>query len=364
MKAYVVERSALEHNIRIVREKADGAAVWGVVKGDGYGLGLVPFARALRAGGIDCFAVTEVADVRALRQAGFTGERILMLRPTLERAELEELLDLDAVITVGSTEQAGVLNGIAGRRGAIAEVHLEIDTGMGRYGFLPTQTGQIVDLYRTMNSLAVSGVFTHFHSAFCSEKATQAQYDAFCSVLTRLHAAGCETGQTHCANSSALLRFPHMKCDAARVGSAFLGRLSFRNRLGFQPVGYCEATIEELRWLQKGFTCGYGAAWKARRPTRVAIVSVGNFHGFGTEKGRDVFRVRDCLRAMLSSLKAMLTRRSLCVTVEGRRCRVLGHVGMLHTCIDVTAVPSAALGTPVRMEINPLLVKGLEIEYR
>lgn len=364
MKAYVVEASALENNIRLVREKAGRAAIWGVVKGDGYGLGLVPLARALRAGGIDRFAVTEVDDVRALREAGFTDERILMLRPTSEPEELETLLDLQAVIAVGSAEQAGVLNGIASRRGEIAEVHLEIDTGMGRYGFLPTQTGKLSELYRTMNSLAISGVFTHFHSAFCNEKATRAQFEAFRALLSRLHAAGCETGEVHCANSSALLRFPEMSLDAVRVGSAFLGRLSFKNRLGFQPVGYCEATVEELRWLQKGATCGYGAAWRAKRPTRVAVVSVGNFHGFGAEKGRDVFRARDCLRAMLSSLKAMLTRRSLYVTVRGRRCRVLGHIGMLHTCIDVTKLPDVAPGDPVRMEINPLLVKGLPVEYR
>ena len=364
MKAYIVEKDALQSNIRLVREKAGAAAVWGVVKGDGYGLGLVPLAKELRAGGIDRFAVTEVSDVRALREAGFADERILMLRPTGEAQELEQLLDLHAVIAVGSVEQAGVLNGIAGRRGEIAEVHLEIDTGMGRYGFLPTQTRQIVELYRTMNSLAVSGVFTHFHSAFCDEKATRAQFAAFQSLLSRLHAAGCETGEVHCSNSSALLRYPEMNLDAVRVGSAFLGRLSFKNRLGFRPVGCCEATIDELRWLQKGFTCGYGAAWKAKRPTREAIVSVGYFHGFGAEKGRDLFRVRDCLRGCLSSLKAMLTRKAVYVTVGGKRCRVLGHIGMLHTCIDVTKVPDLTPGQTVRLEISPLLVKGLNVEYR
>lgn len=364
MKAYIVEKAALANNIRIVKEKAGGAPIWGVIKGDGYGLGLVEFARALRQNGINRFAVTEVSEVQNLRRAGFTQEPILMLRPTADPKELELLLDLDAVITVASTEQAGTLNGLAARRGDIAEVHIEVDTGMGRYGFLPTETGRILNVFQYMNSLAVTGVFTHFHSAFSSEKATRAQYEAFRTVLSKLHAAGCETGQTHCCNSSALLLYPDLASGGVRVGSAFLGRLSFRGNYGLQSIGWCEAEIDEIRWLQKDFTTGYGAVWKAKKPTKAAIVSVGYFHGFGAEKGRDVWRIRDCIVGILSNIKALLTRKALYVTVNGKRCRVLGHVGMLHTCIDVTKVPDVAVGDKVRMEINPLLVKGLDIQYR
>ncbi len=364
MNAYVVDKEALAANVRAIVQRAGSAAVWGVVKGDGYGLGLIEFSRVLRQNGVDRFAVTEVSEVQRLREAGFANERILMLRPTLDEQEIEALLDANAILSVGSGEQAGVINSLASRRGTIAEVHLEIDTGMGRYGFLPTETGKIVNIYRTMNALAVTGVYTHFHSAFCSEKATRAQHAAFTSMLGRLHAAGCETGEAHCCNSSALLRFPDLAMDGVRVGSAFLGRLSFRGSYGLSKIGHCEAQIEELRWLQKGFTTGYGAAWRAKRPTRVAILSVGYYHGFGAEKGRDLWRVRDCVRGILSNLKAMLTRKALYVTVNGKRCRVLGHIGMLHTCINVTNVPDVSLGDSVTLEINPLLVKGLEIEYR
>jgi alanine racemase len=335
-----------------------------VIKGNGYGLGLVELARELKAGGIDRFAVTEVSEVQRLRAAGFLDERILMLRPTNDAEELSALLDLNAIISIGSLEQAGTLNGLAEQRGIVAEVHLEIDTGMGRYGFLPSEIGKLQSLYQTMNALAVTGVYTHFHSAFSSKKATMAQYESFQAVLSALHEAGYETGEAHCCNSSALLRYPELAMDGVRVGSALLGRLSFRGNYGLQKVGVCEAEVEELRWLEKGATTGYGAAWKAKKPTRVAIVSVGYFHGFGAEKGRDLWRVRDCLRGILSNGKAMLTRKALYVTVGGKRCRVLGHIGMLHTCIDVTKVSNVALGDRVTMEINPLLVKGLDIEYR
>jgi alanine racemase len=363
MKAYIVEREAVRSNIRVVQKKAAKTPVWAVLKGNGYGLGLLEMAALCREEGIDRFAITEPADARLLRENGYETAKILMLRATAERAELEELLDLQVICTIGSYEDAVALNGIADGRGEVAAVHLKIDTGMGRYGFLPTEVDKVLSVYQYMNSLAIEGIYTHFHSAFCNEKQTYAQFQSFKSVLEQIRTAGYETGECHCANSSALFKYEAMRMDAVRVGSALLGRLSFRNKMGLTRVGWCEATVEELRWLPTGHTEGYGAAWKAKRPTRVAIVSVGYYHGFGVESGNDIFRPRDLLRGILSRVKALVFKKAIYVTVNGQKCRVLGHIGMLHTAIDVTDTP-CALGDPVVLEINPLQVKGLEIVYR
>jgi alanine racemase len=363
MKAYVVETEALRNNIRVVLEQACGVPVWAVLKGNGYGLGLLPFAKILREEGIEHFAVTEVTEAEQLRSHGFATEPILMLRATCDRATLEEMLDLNVIATIGSYEDAVALNGIAEQRGAMAEAHLELDTGMGRYGFSAREFDKVLDVYNYMSSIAVTGVYTHFHSAFSDKDATQQQFTAFRALLGRIQAQNLEVGMVHCCNSSALFKYPEMKLDAVRVGSAFLGRLSFRARTGLQKVGYAEAPIEEFHWLQRGDTCGYGAGWRAKRTTRVAVVNLGYYNGFGVEKGRDLFRIRDCIRGMLSNLKAMLTRKAIYVEVAGHRCRVLGHIGMVHTCIDVTDL-SCSVGDPVRMEVNPLLAKELEIKYR
>ena len=364
MKAYVVDTAALRNNIHIVQERAGQAVIWAVLKGNGYCLGIVPLARILKEEGLSHFAVTEVSEAEQLRAHGFEDEPILMLRATSDRPTLEQMLDLGVIATVGSYEDAVALNGIAEQRGTIAEAHLELDTGMGRYGFTAQEFDKVLDVYNYMSNIAVSGIYTHFHSAFSDKEATETQFEQFRSLLGRIQAQGHETGMVHCCNSSALFKYPQMaKMDAVRIGSAFLGRLSFRARTGLQKVGYAEAPIEELRWLQKGDTCGYGAAWHARRTTRVAVINLGYYNGFGTEKGRDLFRVRDCIRGIFSNLKAMLTHRAIYVTVAGTRCRVLGHIGMVHTCIDVTDI-TCACGDTVTLEINPLLVKDLEVEYR
>lgn len=363
MKTYVVQTELLRNNLKLIQAQANGTPIWAVVKGDGYGLGVVPLARLCREAGIDRFAVTEIREGRALREAGLSDVQILMLRPTVDKGELEELLELGMIATIGSQADAVVLNGVAREKNMVAEAHLKIDTGMGRYGFLPTEVDKAMSVYTYMESIAISGVYTHFHSAFCSEKRTRRQYELFETVLRQITDAGFETGCVHCANSSALFLYPEMRKDAVRIGSALLGRLAVRGNFGLKPVGHCEAQVEELRWIPAGQTCGYGAAWKAKKPTRIAVVDVGWYHGFGLEKGRDVYRIRDCVRGVLSLAKAMLLRRSYFVTICGKKCKVLGHIGMLNIIADVTDLECRE-GDPVILEINPLQVKGMPVEYR
>ena len=363
MKTYVVERAALLENIRLVREQAGKAEVWAVLKGDGYGLGLLPLARLLRQQGIDRFAVTEVSEARRLREGGFEQELILMLRATADPQELEQLIDLNVIATLGSSDDAVALNGIAGRLGTVAEAHIAFDTGMGRYGFLAEELPKVTAIFEYMENIAITGVYTHFSCAFCSRKKTQEQFAAFTGIIDRLTGAGYAVGERHCANSSALFLHPETRLDAVRVGSAFLGRLSFRGKTGLRRVGYCEATVEELRQLPVGATVGYGAGYTTKKITSIAVLSVGWYNGFGIEKGRDLYRFSDTLRGCLSLIKAWLTRRRLYVILQGRKCPVLGHVGMLHTVVDVTGM-EVHIGDQARLEINPLDQKGLKVEYR
>ena len=363
MKAYVVEKEALSHNIELLQKMANGVPIWAVLKGNGYGIGVLPLARHLAEAGIDHFCVTEVREAELLRENGFEDAAILMLRSTGDPAELNRLMDLRVILTIGSWETACAINAIAAERADVVEAHLKIDTGMGRYGFLPEEMDKILSVYSYMDHISVTGIYTHLHSAFCNKKQTLQQADIFQGILKAITSAGLETGLAHISNSAALLRFPELTMGGVRIGSALLGRLCFKGGYGLKRIGYCEATVEELRWLPKGHTCGYGAAWTARRPTRVAVLSVGWYHGFGCEMGNDIFRPRDCLRKIFSGLKGLIIHRSIYVTVNGKRCRVLGHIGMLHTVCDVTSI-SCSLGDKAVVNINPLMLKGMDVVWR
>lgn len=363
MKRYVAERAALEENARLLQEAAGEAAFYAVVKGDGYGLGVQALAGVLRGAGVTRFAVTEPDEARALRESGPEDEEILMLRATSDPEELEALLSLRVTATIGTQEDAVALNGIAGRLGVRARAHIAFDTGMGRYGFLPEELQKAEAVYDYMPNIEVTGVYTHFSCAFCSKKKTLQQFAAFEDILARLRADGHATGVAHCANSSALLLYPPTRLDAVRVGSALLGRLSIRTSLPLRRVGYAEASVEELRTLPRGATVGYGAGYRTRAVTQIAVLGVGWWHGFGVEKGRDLWRFSDTARGCLSLLKAFFTRKKLTVELSNRRCRVLGHVGMLHTVVDVTGL-AVQQGDVARLEVNPLLAHGLPVEYR
>lgn len=363
MKAYIVDRAALSKNIQTIRNAAGDSVVWAVLKGNGYGLGILPMARMMHDNGIDHFAVTEVKEAEALRDGGYANDTILMLRSTANRDEINALLDMNVILSIGSYDTAVAVNGVAGERADIAEVHLNVDTGMGRYGFLPSETDKMISVFEYMKNLAVSGIYTHFHSAFCSHKATKDQFALFMHTVEQLRTAGYETGMVHCCNSAAFLLHPEFKLDAVRIGSAFLGRCAGAEKLGLARIGYAETRIEEIRWLPKGQTVGYGAGFVAKAPIRTAVFDIGYFNGFTPDAENDLYRVRDSLRGMWKHFKNIFVRRWIIVTVNGHKCRILGHIGMVHAVADVTDIP-CAVGDKVVVQIAPLHVKGMKIAYR
>lgn len=361
MTTYEVSRETLEYNIKQLKTKANGVPIWAVIKGDGYGLGVLPLAEVLAEQGIHHFCVTELREAEILRDNGFAEDQILMLRSIADRKEINRLLDLKVILTVGSEEVAALVDRIAAERADIAEVHLKIDTGMGRYGFLPEQTEQVIALYREKKHLAISGIFTHFNCAFNNDELTKQEFAAFMRVVDEIRAAGQETGIVHCCNSAAFLKFPEMHCDAVRLGSAILGRIAFRTKL--KPVGYISAPVEELRVLPKGHTTGYSALWKAKKDTPIAIVPVGWYHGFHVSCEPDMTRKRDCFRAALGNLKAMLRPKYVTVEINGKTCPIVGAIGMLHCAVDVSGV-SCNCGDRVIMQMNPLHLNGIKVVFR
>lgn len=362
MKAYVVQTDALLHNLSLLCQKANGRTIWAVVKGNGYGLGTAELSRLLAENGIDHFAVTDPAEVQAIREAGLSDVEILMLEGCSNPAELEQLLELEAILSVGSPNSIAAAGEAAQKWGRTARVHLKIDTGMGRFGFLPSEASQAAELLKVQPSLELTGVYTHFYDA-TNKAITKAQFEAFQGAVSALREAGVNPGMVHCCNSSAFWLFPEFHCDAVRLGSAILGRVAFSKPTDLKRVGYCEAELEEIRMLPKGHSVGYGGGWVAKRDTRIAVLGVGYFHGFSVERGFDLWRLEDCLRGAARYIKAFLRHKALYVEVNGKPCRVLGHVGMINMVIDVSGC-DCQVGDLARVDINPLLVKGIPVSYR
>ena len=256
---------------------------------------------------------------------------------------------------MGSYDAALALNGLAESQGMVCDVHIKVDTGMGRYGFLPTEIDRILSVYRYLTNLNVTGTYTHYANAFKSVKKTQLQLDAFLSVVEKIRAAGFEPGMLHASNSEAMFGCKTDNLDAVRIGSALGGRVIAKGDHGLQRTGRLQSEISEVRWLPAGCPVGYGSAYVTKHPTRVAIIPVGSADGYMVEKARSSFGFKECFRAACSAMLSFIRRRKYYVQVNGKRVPVIGHVGVNHTAIDVTDVECGP-GTVVQLDAAPLFV--------
>lgn len=349
----VVETGKLCNNFRIIKEKAGSAQVIAVLKGDAYGLGLVPVAQILAKEGAEAFAVTEPDDLTALRRAGVTQD-VLILRSTAIFEEALEIAREGGIAVIGSFEAAMAAQAASESACVPVRVHAEIDSGMGRYGFSLCDIDQLIHAIKEHPGLKLEGLFTHPNRAFGKEKYVRAALDVLKRAADALSAAGIEPGCLHMANSPGLMRFDYTRLDAVRIGSALTGRLVISGDFGLERVGYARCPIVEVRSLAKGDTVGYGAAFRARRPMRAAIIPLGYADGFCTAKSKDTFGAMDTARTVYHAAKDCIGRKRMVVSINGHTATVIGHVGMLHTVADVTDIECRP-GDFARFEVNPII---------
>lgn len=353
MKQYIVNRSDLIYNIQAICQRAGNARVIGVLKGQGYGLGLLEFASLLRENGVTFFAVSELEEAIALREAGFDNDILLLTATTLE-GDLRTCMEYSIIAAVGSIQGLATLNRLAQEKGCLARAHLKLDTGFGRFGFICEDIDQAAAAVKQAKQVQVEGVFSHFSFSFSSSrKDVQAPYDKFLHCVAVLEQNGITGLMRHICNSCAFLHYPDMHLDAVRIGSAFLGRLPLSNTYGLKRIGALHSQVIEVKTLPKGYTVGYANTYKTKRDTKIAIVPVGYKDGFGVEKSNDTFRLMDILRYLYHDLRSL--GKTLQVQVNGKPARIIGRVSMYNIVLDVTGMDIHA-GANVILPANPILV--------
>lgn len=356
MPTLTINTSALEHNIHLVQKLANNTAVIAVLKNNGYGLGLLPFAFFLQDKGICYFAVTELSDAVALRNSGISGH-ILLLTPLYDFKELLTAIrnDIELCITSVScalaTEDAAMyLNRIA------VPAQLCIDTGFGRYGFLPNEPKKIRDTVNSMSHIHICGIFSHLHGSACRNAGcVRRQYSEFQTLCETLSAEGLSLGMRHISSSSSLIRFPEMNLDAVRIGSAFLGRLAVTDTAGFQEVCRLEARITDIHTLPAGHNVGYGNSYRLKHPAITAITDAGYCHGLGMKHSHFPGNYRCPVLYVLRRLRQLLTTRAPFAQYQNRKLPVLGQICMNNSILDATGC-HLQIGDTVSFPVNPVYV--------
>lgn len=307
--------------------------IMGIVKADAYGHGAVPVAKALCRAGVEQLGVSNLEEAIQLRRAG-VDVPILVISYTPPE-EAARLAQYRVVQTVVSAEHARALSGAAVAAGVQLTVHIKLDTGMARVGFLcheETEVSavarEIADVCR-LPALCAEGIFTHFAAADESDDAfTQRQFALFMRVIDTLAQDGITFSLRHCCNSAATLRFPQMHLDMVRPGIILYGLQpdGWMNDAypGYLPALELKTTVSMVKDLQASVPVSYNRTYYTPAPKRVAVVPVGYADGY--------------VRA-LSNRGEML--------INGQRVPVAGRVCMDQTILDVTAVPSVGEGTVV-----------------
>ena len=358
LRSLLIDKNALRVNLNEIRARAGSADIVADLSGDGQGVGLLRMARFLQEEGLGSFAVSETQDAAQLRRSGFSEERILMLRSVTDPVQLRELLDAGVIFTLGSYEAGIALNGLAGERRTVAEARVRIDSCLGQYGFLPTETDKILHLYRSMPGIAITGLYTQLASTNILSE-TQKQYDDFMAAAQALQAQGVNTGILQALDSAALFRGEFGEQHAVFIGSALIGRVPVKAGSGLTKVGLLEAPLEELNWLDKGTKLGPGKGVTLKKPTRVAVLDVGWFNGIGTLRPSD--RVEPALVGMLKARRAKKLALNPVFKVNGKKARVLGMVGMCSLVLDVTKCDPNP-GDIAVLEVDPRYIRGVPVK--
>lgn len=357
MKALEINSKDLEHNINKIKERAKNSKIIAVIKGNGYGLGLIEFSSFLINRGINYLAVSSVEEALELKVNNLEA-KVLCLVATSDEKELEELLDKDIIITIGNYEVARKLNKIAILKNKKAHVHLKIDTGFARYGFRYDNKDNILKTINNCTSLFIDGVFSHFSCAyFKNDNYTRIQFNRFLEVKIFLENNNIKVDMYHICNSSAFLKYDDMFMDAVRIGSAFLGRISVKNEIDLKKIGILKSNIVEIRNVEKNEPIGYSNSEIAKKSIKLAIVPVGYADGFNVGVKNDTFKFIDKIRILKNSLQSFFRNDKIYVLIDGRKYPVIGKVGMNHIAVNISG-EDIKLNTEVKLEISPILVSS------
>jgi len=320
-----VDLEAVCENAAALHRVSGGVEVFAVVKADAYGHGAVPVARALDAAGrVSGFAVSLVEEGTQLREAGIESP-ILVMGPALDGGYYE-LIGRNMLAMITDPADLARLAEIGRRRGRPIDVHLKVDTGMGRLGIGMDDVAPLIERTLAKGGVNITGIATHFACADIDDPddptcMTNEQLRQLEIAVAAARGAGATPSKVHAANSAATLRFPSARADLVRPGLAIYGSGDAEDMggQGFRPVVRLVTQVVQLRDVPAGTAVSYGALWKAKRQSRLAILPIGYADG----------------------VPKSLTGRAE-VLIRNRRCPVVGAVCMDITVVDVTALGDAA----------------------
>ena len=330
-----VDVDALRHNFRCIRSTVSkDSDIMCVIKADGYGHGAVYLAKLYESMGAARFAVSNIEEAMQLRENGITLPILILGFTPAELAE--ELANNNISQAVFSTEYAQELSINAVRAGVKVKIHIKLDTGMSRIGFMyqmPERDGASLDEIEfvcSLEGLEREGIFTHFALSDEGDEGrtpTTRQLAAFSGAVEALRGRGINFPVVHCSNSGAVIDYPDAHFDCVRAGIILYGLSTsekLSGRLDLRPAMTIKSVIAQVKTVEPGTAVSYGGTYITDKPTTIATVPIGYADGYTRSLGG---------RAYMS--------------VRGKKAPVIGRVCMDQAMLDISGIEGVHPGDEV-----------------
>jgi alanine racemase len=321
-----IDLLASEYNIRRIRSLlAPGVKVLAMIKAEAYGHGMAGIAHAAEQAGASMLGFASLSEALALNEARSMPRLVVGWTPGwLAGSAIQN----DVTCMICDLETAGEFARSAQAIGKAARVHVKVDTGMHRLGFMPDEAVEVMTQIASLEGLVLEGVFTHFAKADEADPSyTYGQFEKFKRILGEIDARGIHVPIKHCANSPAILRFPEMHLDMVRPGIILHGLDPSDAVLcpsDFKPVLTLKTTIASVKVLPPGSPVSYGGTYITQGYERIAVIPIGYADGFRRKPNHWGE-----------------------VLVRGQRAPIVGRVCMDQCMINVTHIPEVKLGDEV-----------------
>ena len=272
---------------RIIRDT--GTPLMAVVKGDAYGHGAVRVAPAALAGGASWLGVARCGEARELRAAGIRAPILVLGMATAD--EVDEALASEVTLTLHSPASLELYAARARAAGKVLEVHLKVDTGLGRLGVFAPEVVPFARQALQAGGLRLGGMFSHLAASEQGHPLNAVQAGRFRQAVQAMEQAGLRPPWVHLANSGAAFYLPETRHDLVRVANVVLGiRIRIDRALdpGYRPALAWKARLASCRVLPTGWGVGYGQTFVTDRETLVGVVPVGYGDGLRRVPGNQV----------------------------------------------------------------------------
>ena len=323
-----VDLDRLAHNMREIRRVSQSKDIIAVIKADGYGHGALDIAPTLLANGATRIAVAVLNEAVELRRGGI--DHPIMVLGFTPPSLIDMLLRYDIEQTVYSYDLAKEISNIAHKKNKMAKIHIALDTGMNRIGFLPDDES-VEEVYKIskLPNIIIEGLFSHFSSADEKDKAyTNMQFEKYNSFYEKLKQKGVSINIRHIANSAAIVDMPKSHFEAVRPGIILYGYYPseeiLKDRIDLKPVMSLKTNIVHIKKLPVGEYISYGRKFKTSRESIIATLPVGYADGY--------------TRLLFNKAK---------VIINGSFAPVIGRICMDQCMVDVTDIPEVKLGDEV-----------------